>query len=84
MAEGNAANSASSQFFITTADETSFFAKSYVTFGKVTSGMDVVKKITPDDVIQTITITVTNASGTPTSGTPSPTRAGAATATAKP
>ncbi len=84
MANSSTANSASSQFFITTADETSFFSKTYVTFGKVTSGMDVVKKITADDVIQTITITVTNASGTPTSGTPSPTSAGAATATAKP
>jgi cyclophilin family peptidyl-prolyl cis-trans isomerase len=84
MAEGQSPNSASSQFFINIGDETQYFAKSYVTFGKVTSGMDVVKKITAGDKIETITITVqTPATATPGSGTPSST-APAATATNKP
>ncbi len=58
MASDGIPDSASAQFFITTADESSFFSQTYVTFGKVIQGMDVVKKITADDVIQTITITV--------------------------
>jgi cyclophilin family peptidyl-prolyl cis-trans isomerase len=58
MASAGIPDSASAQFFITTADESSFFTQTYVTFGKVIQGMDVVKKITADDVIQTITITV--------------------------
>ncbi len=56
MANTGTVNTASAQFFITTADETQFFDKTYVTFGKVTQGMDVVKKITAADVIETITI----------------------------
>ena len=85
MANTGAANSASAQFFITVGDESSFFSKTYVTFGKVTSGMDVVKKITPADKIETITISAQpSASETPASGTPSPTGASAATPTAKP
>ena len=85
MANTGAANSASAQFFITVGDESSFFSKTYVTFGKVTSGMDVVKKITPADKIETITISAQpSASETPASGTPSPTGASAATPAAKP
>jgi cyclophilin family peptidyl-prolyl cis-trans isomerase len=84
MAEGRNPNSASTQFFINIGDETQYFAKSYVTFGKVTSGMDVVKKIAPQDKIESITITVQAPStATPGNGTPSST-APAATATAKP
>ncbi len=84
MANTGKVDSASAQFFITIGDESSFFSKTYVTFGKVTSGMDVVKKITPQDKIETITITVqTPASATPGNGTPSST-APAATATNKP
>jgi len=84
MAEGTSPNSAASQFFINIGDETQYFQKSYVTFGKVTSGMDVVKKIEPKDKIETITITVqTPTTATPGNGTPSST-APAATATAKP
>ena len=90
MANTGAADSGSSQFFINISDESQFFSKTYVTFGKVTSGMDVVKKITAGDKIETITITVTNAAGTPVTGTPAsgtPSPSGAAptaTATAKP
>lgn len=58
MARTNEPNSASTQFFINTADESKFFTKTYVIFGKVTSGMDVVKKIAPKDKIETVTITV--------------------------
>lgn len=58
MANTGQPNSASSQFFIDTADESQFFTKTYVTFGKVTQGMDVAKAITPGDTIETITITV--------------------------
>ena len=58
MASDGIPDSASAQFFITTADESSFFSQTYVTFGRVIQGMDVVKKITADDVIQTITIAV--------------------------
>jgi cyclophilin family peptidyl-prolyl cis-trans isomerase len=90
MAEGQNPNSASTQFFIDIGDETQYFAKSYVTFGKVISGMDVVKKIAPEDVIQTITISVqTPANATATAGasgsTPSATGTStSATATATP
>jgi cyclophilin family peptidyl-prolyl cis-trans isomerase len=84
MANTGNTDSASAQFFITIGDESSFFSKTYVTFGKVTSGMDVVKKITPQDKIDTITITVqTPGTATPGNGTPSST-APASTATAKP
>jgi cyclophilin family peptidyl-prolyl cis-trans isomerase len=66
MANTGQANSASAQFFINVADESKFFSKTYVTFGKVIQGMDVVKKITADDVIESITITVqTGSSATP-------------------
>lgn len=86
MANTGKSDSAGAQFFITIGDESSFFSKTYVTFGKVTSGMDVVKKITPQDKIETITITVqTPGTATPSNGTPSSTApAATATATAKP
>ena len=85
MANTCAVDSASAQFFITIGDESSFFSKTYVTFGKVSSGMDVVKKIVPEDKIETITITVDNAQGTPVTSTPSPTSGvSAVTPTAKP
>ncbi len=84
MANTGKTDSAGAQFFITIGDESSFFSKTYVTFGKVTSGMDVVKKITPQDKIETISITVQKpATATPGNGTPGAT-APAATATAKP
>jgi cyclophilin family peptidyl-prolyl cis-trans isomerase len=83
MANTGQADSGGTQFFITVGDESSFFSKTYVTFGKVIQGMDVVKKIAPTDKIETITIAVqTPGSSTPTSGTASPTAA--VTATAKP
>ena len=58
MASAGTADSASSQFFITTADESQFFSKAYVTFGKVIQGMDVARRIAPDAIIQTITISM--------------------------
>lgn len=58
MANTGSPNSASAQFFINIGDESSFFTKTYVTFGKVIQGMDVVKRITAGDVMQTVTITV--------------------------
>src|SRR5690348_10250230 len=57
MANTGAPDSASAQFFITTADESQFFSNTYVTFGKVTQGMNVLKQLADDDVIETITIT---------------------------
>ncbi|HKT37274.1 MAG TPA: peptidylprolyl isomerase, partial [Ktedonobacterales bacterium] len=57
MANTGAPDSASAQFFITTADESQFFSNTYVTFGKVTQGMNVLKQLAADDVIETITIT---------------------------
>lgn len=50
------ANTNSSQFFINQNDNSSQFAKNYTIFGKVRSGMDVVKKIEVGDVINTITV----------------------------
>jgi cyclophilin family peptidyl-prolyl cis-trans isomerase len=58
MASDGLADSASAQFFITTADESQLFSKTYVTFGKVIQGMNVLKTITADDMIETITISV--------------------------
>ncbi len=58
MASAGAPDSASAQFFITTADESQYFDNIYVTFGKVTQGMDVLKKIAADDIIETISISV--------------------------
>jgi len=45
MARGQDNNSASSQFFITVADDRQSLDGKYAAFGKVTSGMDVVDKI---------------------------------------
>ncbi|HEX6542216.1 MAG TPA: peptidylprolyl isomerase [Ktedonobacterales bacterium] len=86
MANTGQPNSASAQFFINIGDESKFFSKSYVTFGKVIKGMDVVKKITPQDKIESITIDVkTPATTTPGSSTPgTSTPSATATATAKP
>jgi cyclophilin family peptidyl-prolyl cis-trans isomerase len=58
MAKSDQPDSAGAQFFIDIGDESKFFEKKYQIFGKVTSGMDVVKKIKPQDPIQGITITV--------------------------
>lgn len=58
MANTGMPDTASSQFFIDKADESQYFSHTYVTFGKVIQGMDVVKKIAPDDRIVTISITV--------------------------
>ena len=57
MANTGAPDSASEQIFITTAEESQFFTNTYVTFGKVTQGMNVLKQLAADDVIETITIT---------------------------
>ncbi|HEU5349314.1 MAG TPA: peptidylprolyl isomerase, partial [Ktedonobacterales bacterium] len=83
MANTGSPDSGSSQFFITTADESSFFSKTYVTFGKVVQGMDVVKKIAADDKIISITITEQNSTSStpsPNSTTASPSATGTATA----
>lgn len=45
-----------SQFFITNADDTQKLEKIYSIFGKVTSGLEVVKTIVQGDVMQTVTI----------------------------
>lgn len=79
MAEGQNPNSASTQFFINVGDQSSKIGKSYVTFGKVIAGMDVLKKITADDVIQTITITEQTGSSATPSGTAGATSATTAT-----
>jgi cyclophilin family peptidyl-prolyl cis-trans isomerase len=58
MANSGSANTASAQFFVDIGDESQFFSKTYVIFGKVSSGMDVVKKIQPKDKIESVTIAV--------------------------
>lgn len=58
MARTQAANSNGAQFFICTGDDTKQLAKSYIIFGKVTSGLDVAKQIKADDIITTVTIQV--------------------------
>jgi cyclophilin family peptidyl-prolyl cis-trans isomerase len=80
MANTGKTDSASAQFFIDIDDESKFFSPTYVTFGKVTSGMDVVKKITAGDKIESITIT-DQAPATPTPGSATPTPTTSATAT---
>ena len=57
MAKTSAPNSASAQFFIDIADETQYFQKVYQIFGHVTSGMNVVTQLKPDDVMEGVTIT---------------------------
>jgi len=49
-------NTNGSQFFINQVDNNDKFAKNYTIFGKVTSGMDVVKNIQVGDVIQSISV----------------------------
>jgi len=49
-------NTNGSQFFINQVDNTTKFAKNYTIFGKVTAGMDVVKKIAVGDKIQSIEV----------------------------
>lgn len=56
MANGGA-NTNGAQFFICTGDNSSL-PKSYTIFGHVTSGLDVALKISPGDVIKTVTIQV--------------------------
>ncbi len=55
MAKTNEPNSAGSQFYITLAPQHSLDA-GYTVFGKVTSGQDVVAKITQGDTIDKLTI----------------------------
>lgn len=55
MAKTSAANSAGSQFFIMLADNSSL-PKQYAIFGKVTSGMDVVKKIAVGDAMTKVSV----------------------------
>ena len=49
-------NTNGSQFFICLADLNNSLTKSYTIFGKVTSGMDIVKNIAVGDKINTVTI----------------------------
>ncbi len=51
------ANTNGAQFFICTGDN-STLPKSYTIFGHVTSGLDVALKISPQDIIKTVTIQV--------------------------
>lgn len=58
MANTGQANSGSAQFFINSGDNSKAFSPTYTIFGQVTSGMDVVKQISPKDTIQSVTIAV--------------------------
>ncbi|HEY7976283.1 MAG TPA: peptidylprolyl isomerase, partial [Ktedonobacterales bacterium] len=58
MANTGKPNTGSTQFFICTGDNSKLLASSYTIFGHVTSGMDVAAKISPDDIIKTVTIQV--------------------------
>lgn len=49
-------NTNGSQFFINQIDNNDKFAKNYTIFGKVTSGLDVVKKIQKGDKIKSISV----------------------------
>ena len=51
------ANTNGSQFFISSADNTTNLQPKYNLFGKVASGMDVVPKVQQGDIIQSITVT---------------------------
>ncbi len=55
MAKTSAPNSAGSQFYITLAPQASLDGK-YTVFGKVDSGMDVVKSIVKGDTITSVTV----------------------------
>jgi peptidyl-prolyl cis-trans isomerase A (cyclophilin A) len=54
MARANEMNSATSQFFINTKDNGGAPDFAYAVFGKVTDGMDVVKKIEESETINTL------------------------------
>jgi cyclophilin family peptidyl-prolyl cis-trans isomerase len=56
MAKSSAPNSAGSQFYVTLAAQPSLDGK-YTVFGKVTTGLDVVKSIVVGDIINRVTIT---------------------------
>ena len=58
MANEGKANTGSTQFFILTGDNSKMLSKTYTIFGHVTSGLDVATKISPDDIIKTVTIQV--------------------------
>lgn len=58
MANTGTANTNSSQFFICTGDNSKLLNKSYTIFGHVIAGMDVALKISPTDIIKTVTIQV--------------------------
>jgi len=58
MANTGKPNTGSSQFFICTGDNSKMLSKTYTIFGKVTSGLDVALKISPEDIIKTVTIQV--------------------------
>ncbi|HZC07566.1 MAG TPA: peptidylprolyl isomerase [Ktedonobacterales bacterium] len=58
MANTGKPHTGSTQFFICTGDNSKLLAKSYTIFGHVISGMDVATKISPQDVIKTVTIQV--------------------------
>ena len=58
MANTGKPNTGSTQFFILTGDNSKLLSKTYTIFGHVTSGMDVALKISPADVIKTVTIQV--------------------------
>lgn len=52
------ANTNGAQFFICTGDNSKMLSKAYTIFGHVTSGLDVALRISPADIIQTVTIQV--------------------------
>lgn len=56
MANTGKPNTGSTQFFICTGDNA--IGSTYTIFGHVTSGLDVAKQISPDDIIKTVTIQV--------------------------
>ncbi len=58
MARTNDPNSATSQFYVTL-DATPFLDMQYAVFGRVTEGLDVVKKIEMGDVMKTVRIVAT-------------------------
>ncbi len=58
MANTGKPNTGSTQFFILTGDNSKLLSKTYTIFGHVTSGLDVATKISPDDIIKTVTIQV--------------------------
>jgi cyclophilin family peptidyl-prolyl cis-trans isomerase len=51
-------NTGGAQFFVCTGDNSKLLTPNYTIFGHVTSGLDVALKISPDDIIKTVTIQV--------------------------